>query len=144
MIKEKESEIALKNAQTKNIEKALNDRITALEDKFEKMVEKLEKTRNENESLRKTIHTLEIKLVNKEKDNKIGSPGQDDDCEEIEANCGKEIDWSDDTIEEAEAVLEATGNQPNIENLYRCKTCYFIGKTEAGLKIHVTTKHKEK
>ena len=61
-IKEKESEIALKNAQIKSIEKVLNDRITALEDKFGKLVEKLEEFRNENESLRKTIHILEIKL----------------------------------------------------------------------------------
>jgi hypothetical protein len=35
----------------------------------------------------------------------IGIPGQDDDCEEMEENSCKEID-SDDTFEEAEAVLE--------------------------------------
>ena len=119
-IKEKESEIALKNAQIKRTEKVLNDRITALEDKFGKMDEKLEKLQNENESLTKPIQTLEIKLANKEqKDNEIGIPGQDDNCEEIKESSDKEKDWSEDTIEETEAVIEVTGNQPNNENLNR-------------------------
>ena len=41
--------------------------------------------------------------------------GQDDDYEEIEENSDKEIDWSEDTIEEAEDVVEVTGNQPITE-----------------------------
>jgi hypothetical protein len=99
------------------------------------MAEKLEEFQIKNESLRKTIHNLEINLVNKEQDKETG---KDDDCEEIEANSDKEIDCSEDTIEEAEAVLEVS------ENLNKCKSCDFIGQTEAGLKIHVTAKHKEK
>ena len=41
--------------------------------------------------------------------------------------------------QEKEIVLEVTANKPNDEN-----QCDFIGKTEAGLKIHMTAKHKEK
>ena len=88
-----------------------------------------------NESLRKTIHTLKINLANKEKDKETG---KDDECEEIEANSDKEINWSEDTIEESEAVVEVS------ENLNKWKTCDFIGKTEAGLKIHVTAKLRRK
>ena len=88
-----------------------------------------------NESLRKTIHTLKINLANKEKDKETG---KDDECEDIEANSDKEINWSEDTIEESEAVVEVS------ENLNKWKTCDFIGKTEAGLKIHVTAKLRRK
>ena len=138
-IREKEAEIALKDAEIKSTEKLLNDRITILEDKFEKMSEKIEEFKNENESLRKTIQ--EIKL-SKDKNIEIGSPGQDDDCEEVEENIDKKKDWSEDAIEDEETVFEVNGNKPNNEN--QCKICDFIGKTEAGLKIHMTAKHKEK
>ena len=139
-IKEKGAEIALKDAEIKSTEKLLKDIITILEDKFEKIAEKIEEFKNVNESLRKTIQ--EIKL-GKDKDiEKIGSPGQDDDCEEVEENSDKKKDWSEDAIEDEETVFKVTGNKANNEN--HCKICDFIGKTEAALKIHVTAKHKEK
>ena len=114
----KNNEIERLDREIKDLEKGVNGKIVNLEKIVRILQEEVIGVKKENESLRAS---LKGSLLS-EKQNNINDT-ENDHTERAHSN----------EIKETTSVGE---------NEYICDKCGFIGKTEAGLKTHNTTKHK--
>ena len=111
--------------------KQLIKRVADVEERNKSIEKDLEEIKAENEFLRtaiynstkKNVEITEVEKATTESESGIRSSNADE---------------LDDKIEEHETNWEVEENV--IRN--KCEKCDFIGKSEAGLKIHNTSKHK--
>ena len=89
---------------------------------------------NQSKKIKEVEETVaELKCRNKELENSVKETKAENDA--LKSKQTLEI-----PIDESKEVTEATEQEDGeIEN--KCSKCNFIGKTEAGLKTHHTTKH---
>ena len=114
----KDIEIARLDTEIKDLERGLNCKIMNLEKIVRILQEEVAGLKKENEKLR---FSLKGSFLSEEKNNLNDT--ENDDTERAK---------TDENIEKTSVV----------ENEFICDKCGFIGKTEAGLKTHNTTKHK--
>ena len=117
VIEEKDSEIKNINRKIDQFEKKFENRITSLEEIVNTFQKELENFKKENEALRNA------KIVETNEKNSLS---------ESENYVAKETTESD----------EVDDDTATCENEHVCDKCGFQGKTEAGLKIHNTAKHR--
>ena len=90
-----------------------------------------------NEALEKEVSDL------KEKNGSLEAKFEtiENNIEDFKMEIGKKFK---DRIEQEEVVVEdeMENGSLSLNTLTSCKKCDFIGKTEGGLKTHLTTKHK--
>ena len=118
-IDEKDEEIKLKDEEIIQVNKNLQNQLRNLEERSKSMEKSLEEIKAENKYLRNVIET---RLTN-DKNNEVPS------IPRIEKE--SEIERAEEVVDEC---LEP----------HKCEKCEFVGKNQAGLKIHMTAKHKEK
>ena len=117
VIEEKDTEINKINIEIDQFEKKFEKRIESLEEIVNTFQKELENLKKENEALRNA------KIVETNEKNSLS---------ESENYVAKEIT-------EFDGVDDDTAT---CENEHVCDKCGFVGKTEAGLKIHNTAKHR--
>ena len=121
-IMKKEKEIDIKNKQIGIFEMRFDDKILELEKKNEFIERELKKLKDENELMRNT-------LTGKDKEEVVMIE------KEIVVEAASDVNLEGEVQESAEEIEELVDEK-------KCDKCDFIGKTEAGLKIHTTAKHK--
>ena len=131
---EKEKEITIKDDEIEKLNKQLQKRVSDIEEKNKAIERDLEKLQVENESLRATINTNKKNGEIKEAIEKATVESESE-VESSNAN-SKELY---DKLEEDQEINEEI---EEIVTKNKCDKCEFIGKSEAGLKIHKTSKHK--
>ena len=104
----------------------------------EEMMEKVKECKSTNCMLAKKIEEVEetvdgLKHENKELEKSVKETKAENEALKAKENLGIQIDESKQVTETTEKNDGETDNQ--------CSKCDFIGKTEAGLKTHYTTKH---
>ena len=129
-IKEKEKVIKIKDDEIEKLNKQLQKRVSDIEEKNKAIERDLEKLQVENESLRATINTNKKNGEIKEAIEKATVESES----EVDANSKELYDKLEDQEINEEIEEIVTKN--------KCDKCEFIGKSEAGLKIHKTSKHK--
>ena len=129
-ILEKEKEIKIKDDEIEKLNMQLQKRVFDIEERNKAMEIDLDKLKLENKLLRAAIYTTKknvevIDVVEKasESEGRVSNA----DAEEL-----------DDKLEFQKIIEEI--EETVTKN--KCDKCDFIGKSEAGLKIHKTSKHK--
>ena len=124
----RENEIEIKNKQIGIVEMRLDERILELEKKNEGIEKELKKLKDENVLLRNTLTVKDKVVVEAASDDNLKDGVQEIDEEVVEI-----VNGAEDVV-----VVEDLDK----ETVHKCERCDFIGKTEGGLKTHITTKHK--
>ena len=126
-IGKKENEMKLRDEEIKTLAISMEQKNIALENRIQTLEVNLEELRNENKVLRAQF------IAQKMDEEEIDTEALDDIESEVEIDIEETI--------EASKVYEENYEEQN--NPLKCDKCDFFGKNGAGLKIHITAKHKE-
>ena len=131
---EKEKEIKIKDDEIEKLNKQLQKRVVNIEERNKRIEKDLEELKGENELLRAAIDNINqknvevVEVIEKETvESESEVRGSNADANEI-----------DDKLEDLKINVEI--EEQVIKK--KCDKCDFIGKSEVGLKIHNTSKHK--
>ena len=135
-INEKEKEIIKINEIIKKMEKSRSD-IDILSHKDEAIREEVKFLKEENKSIKSRFIVMENEIEALKSKLDYRDHVQDDVTEKDEVT-EKEAVTKKDEVTEKDKETDCSENKSPI----KCEKCEFVAKSEAGLKTHITVKHK--
>ena len=132
----------------KNELNAVKNDINQKDIEIGKLNEKIKKVEDDTKSemifVKKKCEALENEIKNQKDENKMIKSFYEALGKEVEALKAEVRDKEKEPIQEKDDIQEVEEiNKPERELLIACEKCDFVGRSESGLKTHVTVKHNK-